>query len=55
MKTISTVEARDNFAETINKVSYCKERIILTRRDKPIVAIISMEDLVLPESLKEDK
>lgn len=45
MTKMSTVEARENFSELINQAAYGKKRIVLTRRGKPLVAVISMEDL----------
>ena len=44
---ISTIEAKEEFSDLINRVTQNKERIILTRRDKEIAAIISYEDLQL--------
>jgi prevent-host-death family protein len=48
--TITTIAAKEEFAELINRVSHNKERIILTRRDKEVAAIISMEDFALLQS-----
>ncbi len=45
MSKMSTVEARENFSELINQAAYGKKRIVLTRRGKPLVAVISIEDL----------
>ncbi|MDF1655075.1 MAG: type II toxin-antitoxin system Phd/YefM family antitoxin [Coxiellaceae bacterium] len=45
MTKMSTVEARENFSELINQAAYGKKRIVLTRRGKPLVAVISIEDL----------
>lgn len=44
---ITTVEAKEDFADLVNRVSQSKERIVLTRRDKNIAAIISYDDLLL--------
>ncbi len=43
---ISTIDAKEEFSELINRVSHNKERIILTRRGKEIAAIVSLEDLL---------
>lgn len=43
--SISTVEARNQFADLINRVAYGKERVILTRRGKALVAMVPLEDL----------
>lgn len=45
MKTITTVAARENFAELINQASYGGCRVVLTRRGKPIAALVSISDL----------
>ena len=45
MQTVSTVEARENFAELINQSAYGGERIVLTRRGKPLAALIPLSDL----------
>ncbi len=42
---MNTVEAKEQFADLINRVVHSKERIILTRRGKEIAAIIPLEDL----------
>ena len=42
---MTTVEARENFSELINQAAYGNERIILTRRGKALVAVVSLEDL----------
>lgn len=43
--SITTVDAKEQFSDLLNRVSHAKERIILTRRGKEIAAIIPMEDL----------
>jgi len=48
---MSTVEARENFSDLINKAAYGNQRVVLTRRGKPLVAVVSLGDL---EQLKED-
>jgi prevent-host-death family protein len=55
MKTITTVAARENFAELINQASYGGRRVILTRRGKPVAALVSLHDLrALEESANAD-
>ena len=51
MAELSTVEARDHFSELLNRVAYGKERIILMRRGKALVAVIPVEDLRRLESV----
>lgn len=49
---ISTVEARDQFADLINRAAYGKERIVLTRRGKEVAAVVPIEDVRLLEELE---
>lgn len=48
-------QAREHLSELINKAAYAKERVILTRRGKKIVAIIPIEDLELIEHLEDEE
>jgi prevent-host-death family protein len=41
---VSTIDAKEEFSELVNRVSHNKERIILTRRGKEIAAIVPLED-----------
>ncbi len=50
---VSISAARDQLAELVNKVSYGRERVSLTRRGRPVAALISAEDLALLESLED--
>jgi prevent-host-death family protein len=43
--SITAAKARENFAEIINQVAYGKERMVLTRRGRELVAVIPIEDL----------
>ncbi len=43
---ISTIDAKEEFSELINRVSHGKERIVLTRRGKEIAAIVPLDDLL---------
>ncbi len=45
--TISTIDAKEEFSELVNRVSHNKERVILTRRGKEVAAIVPLEDLLL--------
>ena len=53
--TMTTAEARDRFAELLNRTAFGKERVILTRRGKPLVAVIPLEDIALLEELEEQR
>lgn len=41
---VSTVDAKEEFSELVNRVAHNKERIILTRRGREIAAIVPLED-----------
>ena len=45
MIKMTTVEARENFAELVNQAAYGKNRVLLTRRGKALAAVISIQDL----------
>jgi len=51
--TITTVDARKNFADIVNKVSYGQDSIVLTRRGKKIAALVSMEELELLQKIED--
>jgi prevent-host-death family protein len=53
MTTMTTVDARERFAELINHVAHHKERVILTRRGKEIAAIVPLEDLQFLQSTQD--
>lgn len=50
---INTMDAKEQFADLITRVSHQKERVILTRRGKEIAAIIPLEDLQLLEQSED--
>ena len=52
---INTTDAKEEFAELVNRVSHHKERIILTRRDKEIAAIVPFEDLLLIQTSQDKR
>jgi prevent-host-death family protein len=53
--TVSTVKAREQFSDVVNRAAYGKERIILTRRGKKLVAVVPIEDIALLERLEDEK
>lgn len=52
--TVNIVKIRSNLADTINRVAYQGERVILQRRGKGVAAMVSMEDLALLEKLEDE-
>ena len=53
MVRVSTVEAREQFSDLVNRVAYGKERAILSRRGRELVAIVPLEDMKLLEALED--
>ncbi len=53
MDTLSTVEARNQFSDVINRAAYGKERVALTRRGKALVAVVPIEDVELLRELED--
>lgn len=45
MNQVSVKEVRGNLAELFNRVVYGGERIIIIRHNKPVAAMISIDDL----------
>ena len=53
MATVSISEARNQFTKLVDRVAEGKERIVLTRRDRELVAVVPAEDLHLLGRLVE--
>ncbi len=55
MVRLTATEAREHFADTLNRVSYRGERIVVCRRGgRDVAAVVPMEDLKLLQQI-EDK
>ena len=52
MAILEATKAKDTFGDTLNRAAYGKERIILTRRGKPIAALVPLEDIALLDELE---
>jgi len=50
---VSATEARAKFQEIINRVEYGKERLLIERHGKPVVAVIGLDDLKRLETLED--
>ena len=50
---ITTAAARKNLSDVINRVAYGKERVVLTRRSKPLAAVVPIEDIDLIEEIED--
>jgi prevent-host-death family protein len=51
--TITSRQLRTDLADTLNRVAYAGERVIIERHGKPVAAIVSVEDLASIEA-RED-
>jgi len=53
LERISSVEAQKRFSRLVNRVSYGKERVLLTWRGIAMAAVIPITDLVRLERAEE--
>jgi|HubBroStandDraft_3_1064219.scaffolds.fasta_scaffold775296_2 prevent-host-death family protein len=53
IEAITTVAARQQFSDLINRVAYGKDRILLTRRNRPLAAVVPIEDIALLEEIED--
>lgn len=53
MKEMTVTQVRDQLSETINRVAYKGERIVVRRSGKVLVALIPLEDLALLEEFED--
>lgn len=53
MKKVTTAEVRKNMAELLNRAAYGKERFVVTRHGKGLVAIVPLEEVTLLNRLRE--
>lgn len=51
---ISVSEARETFAELVNRAAYGHERVLVSRRGKPIAAIVPIEDVEYLERIEDE-
>jgi prevent-host-death family protein len=51
---VSVSQARDDFAELVNRAAYKEERVIITRRGRAIAAIVPIEDVAYLERLEDE-
>jgi len=53
MTSLAVTKAREEFAETVSRVAYTKERIMVERHGKAIVAVVPIEDVELLQALED--
>lgn len=42
---ISSSDFRSNFSESLNRVRYGSDRLVICRNDKPVAALVNIDDL----------
>lgn len=52
---MNIVAIRSRLADTLNRVAYQGERVVLERRGKGVAAIVPMEDLAALERMEDEK
>jgi prevent-host-death family protein len=52
-RSVDVSTARDGLAETLNRVAYGKERVIIRRRGKALAAVVPLEDLRFLEAAED--
>lgn len=53
MSKIAVIDARKDLADILNRASYGKERVVLTRRGKDVAAIVPIDDLNMLEAIED--
>lgn len=51
---VSASEAREDFAELVNRAAYRHERIRVSRRGRDVAAIVPIEDVDLLEAIEDE-
>ena len=52
--SITVTEARQDFAEIVNRVAYGKERVTVVRRGRDLVAIVPISDVLILEAIEDE-
>ena len=53
MTALAMTKAREEFAETVNRVAYTKERILVEKHGKAVAAVVPVEDVELLQALED--
>lgn len=53
-RTMSVSEAREGFADLVNRAAYGAERVIVARRGRELAAVVSAEDVRLLDALEDE-
>jgi len=52
---VPIAEAKSRFSELVSRGAYAHEHVVITRRGKPVAALVGMEDLALLENLERSR
>jgi prevent-host-death family protein len=52
-ETLEASVARERFSDSLNRVCYGKDRLVIARRGRPVAALVPMEDLELIRQLED--
>ncbi|MFQ5794744.1 MAG: type II toxin-antitoxin system Phd/YefM family antitoxin [Candidatus Bipolaricaulia bacterium] len=52
---VGATALRNQIGDLLARVIYLKERVIIERRDKPVAALISLEDLRVLERFEDER
>ena len=52
--SITVSEARQDFADVVNRVAYGNERVTVVRRGRDLVAIVPMSDVLMLEAIEDE-
>jgi prevent-host-death family protein len=55
MPKVSVAEAKSHLSELIAKSAFSNEKFIITRRNKPVAALVSIDDLRIIEQHEQRK
>jgi prevent-host-death family protein len=55
MKKLEATKARQEFADTLNRVAYGHDRIVLQRHGKSVAAVVPVDDLDLIKRCEEEE
>jgi prevent-host-death family protein len=53
--SVSVSEAREEFADLVNRAAYGRERVLVSRRGRAVAAIVPIEDVELLERLEDER
>jgi prevent-host-death family protein len=53
MQVLTVSEARKGFADTVNRVAYTKERVLVERHGKVVMGMVPVEDIELLRELED--